>query len=302
MPMAYWKHYSIPGSVQEALSVLADCPGAARVIAGGTDLLLDLSQGRLPPVHTLVDVTRIPELQAVREEGGRIFVGAAVTHAQILRSDLLRSSAACLVEASALIGGPQVRNVATIGGNVAHALPAGDGTIALLALDAEGLLAGPEGTRWEPVERLFEGPGVAAFLRDREILVGFRFAPARPPARTAFRRVMRPQGVAIAILNTAVWVRWGSRLEIEEIRIALGPAGPRPFRARAAEAVLRGNTLEEDSVEEAASAIRAEAQLRSSPHRATQEYRRHLIGILLGRALRAASPLADREVGPGGRT
>jgi CO/xanthine dehydrogenase FAD-binding subunit len=113
---------------------------------------------------------------------------------------------------------------------------------------------------------------------------------------------MRPQGVAIAILNTAVWVRWGSRLEIEEIRIALGPAGPRPFRARAAEAVLRGNILEEDSVEEAASAIMAEARLRSSPHRATQEYRRHLIGILLGRALRAASPVADREVGPGGRT
>jgi carbon-monoxide dehydrogenase medium subunit len=300
--MAYWEHYSIPGSVHEALSVLAACPGAARVIAGGTDLLLDLSQGRLPPVHTLVDVTRIPELRAVREEGGRIFVGAAVTHAGILGSDLLRSSAACLVEASALIGGPQVRNVATIGGNVAHALPAGDGTIALLALDAEAQLAGPEGMRWEPVERLFEGPGVSAFRRDREILVGFRFAPARPPARTAFRRIMRPQGVAIAILNMAVWVRRGGSLEIEEIRIALGPAGPRPFRARAAEAVLRGSTLQEDSVEEAASAIVAEAQLRSSPHRATREYRQHLIGVLLGRVLRAASPLGDREAGPGAHT
>jgi carbon-monoxide dehydrogenase medium subunit len=283
--MAHWKHYSTPRSVEEAVAALAGCPGTARVVAGGTDLLLDIGQGRVAPVHTLVDVTRIPDLRSVREEGDAVFVGAAVTHAEIISNPLLKSAAACLVEACSLIGGPQVRNVATIGGNVAHALPAGDGTIALLALDAEALLAGPDGSRWTPLDGFFEAPGVPTFSRDREIVVGFRFPSARPPVRTAFRRIMRPQGVAIAILNMAVWVRWGEGQRIEEIRIAIGPAGPHPFRARATEASLRGCVPGPASVAAAVRALQGEAKFRTSPHRATEEYRRDLAGVLLRRVL-----------------
>jgi carbon-monoxide dehydrogenase medium subunit len=275
--------------VNEALAALAEAPGPCRLIAGGTDLLLDLEQGRHPAVHTLVDVTQIPELRGIRDEGGTVFVGAAVTHSEIASSDLLRGTATCLTEASALIGGPQVRNVATIGGNVAHALPAADGTIALLSLEAEALIAGPEGRRWQPLETLFEAPGTPAFRREYEMIVGFRFAPARSPIRTAFGRIMRPQGVAIAIMNMAAWVRWGEAGRIEDVRLSLGPAGPRPRRARAAEAALRGKVLSPDTLAEAAWALEDEVRLRTSRHRATQEYRKRLLRVLLGRVMRAAS-------------
>jgi carbon-monoxide dehydrogenase medium subunit len=132
-----------------------------------------------------------------------------------------------------------VRNVATLGGNVAHALPAADGTIALLALDATAEIVSLEGRRRVPMEQLFAGPGQSTLQPRGEILVGFLLQRRGPGQASAFRRVMRPQGVAIAILNTAIWLE---RQEgcIRDIRIAVGPAGPTPFRARQTEATLRG--------------------------------------------------------------
>jgi len=293
--MALWQHYATPGSVDEALAALSESHGPSRVIAGGTDLLLDLDQGRTPPVHTLIDVTRISEMRAIRETEPAIFVGAAATHAEIVSSALLQETAACLVEACSLIGGPQVRNVATLGGNVAHALPAGDGTIALLALAAEAWIAGPHGRRWEPVDSLIRSPGVPTFQRESEILVGFRFAPATPSAQTCFRRVMRPQGVAIAILNMAAWIRWGEAGRVEDVRLAVGPAGPRPLRARAAEACLRGSTLEAADLARAARELDREVHLRTSPHRATAEYRHLLLEVILRRVLRGTRPAAEGQ-------
>ena len=205
--MPTWQHYLQPQSVDEALRYLQTAPGPARVIAGGTDLLIDLQQGRHPPVSTLVDVSCIPEMREIRAEDGIIHLGAAVTHAEIVRSPLLARAAPCLVEACGLIGGPQVRNVATLGGNVAHALPAGDGTIALLALGAEVQVAGPGGRRWLPVEDLFLAPGRTVLDGKPELLLGFRLPMPGPGEASAFQRVMRPQGVAIAILNMAVHLR-----------------------------------------------------------------------------------------------
>jgi len=293
--MALWKRYTTPESVDDALRALVESPGPSRVIAGGTDLLLDLEQGRHPPVHTLIDVTRIPEMRVIREDGETIYIGAAITHTEIDSNALLQRAATCLTEAAALIGGPQVRNVATIGGNVGHALPAADGTIALIALGAEALVAGPDGRRWIPLERLFEAPGVPTFRREREILVGFRFGHATPPAYTAFRRVMRPQGVAIAILNMAAWVRWGVSERIDDVRLAIGPAGPRPLRAYATEAALRGVAPGAADLARAAGVLEGEARLRTSPHRATVEYRRLLLGVLLARVLRAAQPASENR-------
>ncbi len=131
--MKYWNHYLLPSTVDEALPSLSEASGGARVVAGGTDLLLDIRQGRHPYVDTRVDVTRIPELRVIQSDSSGIYVSSAVTHREITESQLLREHANCLVEACSLIAGPQVRNVATIGGNVAHALPTGDGSIALLA-------------------------------------------------------------------------------------------------------------------------------------------------------------------------
>jgi len=289
--MVLWERYLNPTSIQEAMQALQGAAYGARVIAGGTDLLLEIQQGRRPPVHTLIDITRIPELQTIDYSDDEINLGAAATHRAILENPLLNREARCLVEACALIGGPQVRNVATIGGNVAHALPAGDGTIALLALDAQAQLATADGTLWKPLEELFAAPGKPTFDPGREMLVGFRFRRQRPSEATAFRRVMRPQGVAIAILNMAVWVRKREDGALEDIRLAVGPAGPTPFRARRTEEVLRGGELTAQSLEHAQQTLLDEARVRASPHRATADYRRLLLGVLLERVLVAAGAL-----------
>lgn len=295
--MAFWQTYLTPGSLADALAALRESRGSARVIAGGTDLLLDLQQGRHPPLDTLIDLSRVPELREIREEGDAIFLGAAVTHAELLANPLVSAHAACLGQACALIGGPQVRNVATLGGNVAHALPAADAAIALVALAARAELATFEARRETPIEALFAGPGQVTFDRAHTILVGFQIRKRQPGEGSAFDRVMRPQGVAIAILNMALWVRLEASNRIAEARLAVGPSGPRPARARLAEAALLGQPAEQVDLTHVIDALRAECRLRSSPHRATHEYRRHLLAVLLSRTLPAALQGARRGAG-----
>lgn len=291
--MSLWNNYYCARSVPEALDALRSAEGSAAVVAGGTDLLLDLQQGRHDPVNTLVDVSGVDEMMRITVEDGHIFVGAAVTHKRILDSALLQKHAACLVDACGLIGGPQVRNVATLGGNVAHALPAADGTIALMALGAEARIASADQQRWVPLESLFTGPGEVTFNRRRELLVGFRFPRRQATEASAFSRVMRPQGVAIAILNAGIWLRVGDGRVIDEFHIAFGPGGPKPFRAQQAEAFLRGKLLEESALILAKQLILDEIKLRTSRHRATEDYRKHLVGVLFDRALAQALARLD---------
>lgn len=286
--MALWQRYMRPKDLREALEALRQNPGSARVIAGGTDLLLDLQKGHQAPLHTLVDLSAIPELKEIRFESDHILVGAVTPLRQVIEHPQLRREASALVEACELIGGPQVRNVATLGGNVAHALPAADGTIALVALEAHACLASSDGIRWLPVLDLFEGPGRPAFDPRREILTAFRLPRIGPGQASAFERVMRPQGVAIAILNLGLWLRVSPGGRMEDLRIAIGPSGPRPFRARRTEAVLRDRIPDPEALVEAARALRSEATFRTSPHRATAEYRDHLSEILLRRTFRKA--------------
>ena len=300
--MAFWDRYYLPTSVDEALARLADNAGGARVVAGGTDLLLELQQGRKPRVAALVDVTRIPEMTTITSEGDSLLVGAAVTHTAIVASDMLAQQATCLVESCGVIGGPQVRNVATLGGNVAHALPAGDGTLSLVALDAEAEVATEAGREWRPVRGLFRGPGKSTLDLTRELIVRFRLRAARAELgeASAFKRIMRPQGVALPILGLAVWVAV-ERGVMRAARLALGPAGPVPLRAEQAEALLAGRVLDEAVLGEVVDALWAEAQLRTSPHRATAAYRHEMVAVLAGRALRLAVQRATTgEVTPEG--
>jgi len=285
--MTIWTYYHLAKNIPDALRALTEAPGPARLIAGGTDFLLDLQQGRHPPVHTLVDITRVPEMTALEVRQGRLYVGAAVPLNQIVASPLVGQHAQALVEAAGLIGGPQVRNTATLGGNVAHALPAGDGTIALLALDAQAEVADQSGFRIVPIKALFSGPGRSTLDPHREVLTGF-YLPLRGPGQgSSFYRIMRPQGVAIAILNMGLWLqREGDR--IFDIRIAIGPSGPTPYRASAAEEALRSQSPSGQAIEYAIKALLDEAQFRTSRHRATAGYRSEMALVLLKETLSAA--------------
>lgn len=285
--MERWQVYHIAHSVADALDALARAPGPARVIAGGTDLLLDIEQGRHPPVHTLVDITRIPELTAIALRPDGLYIGAAAPLSRIVTSPLVVHHAQALAQACALIGGPQVRNVATLGGNVAHALPAADGAIALIALDATAEIADRRGRRCQPVAELYRGPGRSALDPQGELIVGFHLPLRRKGQTSAFRRVMRPQGVAIAILNMAVWLERQGDV-ITAIRIAAGPTGPVPRRLTATEQALCGCAATETALAEALTALLAEAHFRSSPHRSSAAYRRHLAAVLLRETVMAA--------------
>lgn len=277
--MKLWHSYHIAKGVDDALQALGGQSENACVIAGGTDLLLDLQQGRRAPVALLVDVTRIPELNRLEVRENDAFIGAGVPLNRVIDAAWVASEATALFEACSLIGGPQVRNTATLGGNVGHALPAADGTIALLASAGMAELAGPYGRRHVPVEELFLGPGKSALLPGKELLVGFHLPRRQAGQGSAFRRVMRPQGVAIAILNMGMTI-WRERDLVGEIRIAVGPAGPVPFRARQTEMHLRGKAPTPEILKEAAATLLQEASFRTSPHRATAEYRRRMAVIL----------------------
>ncbi len=298
--MSTWKHYYVAHSIEDAIGALRSSSGPARPIAGGTDYLLELQQGQHSPVDTLIDITCIPELNRLEIQSGELFIGAAVPVSQVTDSVLVREHALAVSEACGLIGGPQVRNTATLGGNVAHALPAADGMIGLVALDAEALVASSAGLRRVPILSLFAGPGKSTLLADQEILVGFYLPLRQSGQASAFSRIMRPQGVALPILNLAVWLeREGDR--VRDVRIAVGPAGPTPQRALAIEQVLRGEKFEPAVISRAETVWREVMRFRTSPHRSTAEYRHHLSGSLFEKVIgmaweRAALAVAGSPV------
>lgn len=281
--------YVMARSLQDALETLRIPDRSKAVIAGGTDLLLDIQQGRHAQPDILLDISEIDEMKHIQLHGDMVYLGGAVTHAEIVHSELLQEHARCVVEGCGLIGGPQVRNVATIGGNIAHALPAGDGTISLLALDAQVKITSLSGkSRWEPLVDIFSGPGEVTFDRNQELVVGFRFPAKGEGEASAFHRVMRPQGVAIAILNMAAWVKIDTSEKFEDVHISCGPAGPRPFRAYQTEAYLKGEHYGEGVFNQACKILENEVSLRTSRHRATEAYRQQLLPVLLREVLETA--------------
>lgn len=292
--MNLWQNYIRPKNLSEAMDAFATAPRPLAPIAGGTDLLLDLEQGRHSSVQTLIDVTSIAEMTLLEVRGDELFIGAAVPVNRIVLDPLAVAHAQALTEACNLIAGPQVRNVATLGGNVAHALPAADGTIALLALDAEAEIASASGTRRIQFKELFVGPGKSSLRHGEELIVGFYF-PIHQTLKVSqtfrvsscFQRIMRPQGVALPILNCAVWLERGENV-IKDVRIAVGPGGGTPFRAAQAEDVLRGKSLTEEMFEAALKALLAQAHFRTSARRASADYRQHLVVTLFKETLESA--------------
>jgi carbon-monoxide dehydrogenase medium subunit len=274
--MNLWQQYLRPQNLLEAMQAFSSAPRPLAPIAGGTDLLLDLEQGRHSPVHTLIDVTGIKEMLALEVRDDFLFVGAGIPINRVVADPLTARHAQALVEAGSLIAGPQVRNVATLGGNVAHALPAADGTIALLALDAQAEIASVSGTRRIPFKELFLGPGKSALRHGEELLVGFHLPLQKKNQASCFKRIMRPQGVALPILNCAVWLERANDT-IKDIRIAIGPGSGTPFRATEAENTLHGKIFKDESLNFALDSLLSQAQFRTSPRRASADYRQHIV-------------------------
>jgi len=301
--MNLWQEYKRPVSISEAIQDLTSASGSVKPIAGGTDLLLDLKQGRHAPVHTLIDLTFVPEMTALELRGNELYIGAAVPANRIALDPLVSAHAQALVEACDLIAGPQVRNVATLGGNAAHALPAADGTIALTALDAQAEVAShapaavPGGeivtTRRMSFTSLFLGPGKSALNKSAELIVGFYIPQTKKGQASCFKRIMRPQGVALPILNCAVWLEREKDI-VKDIHIAVGPGGATPFRATEAENTLRGQPFSDEAFNRTLESLLGQAHFRNSARRASADYRKHIVGGLFRDTLETAWKRAEQ--------
>ena len=286
-----WESYHTPESVEEALELLQHYDGNARVVGGGTDLLVEIRRGLRRPFKAMVDVTGIAGLCDISEDHEYMVIGCGVTHAEIVNDERIARHGTCLAESCGVIGGPQVRNTGTLAGNVAHALPAGDGTIGLLALGGEVEIASAEGARWMPAKDTFLGPGKSVIDRQREVLTRLRFRPTGTGEGSAFHRVMRPQGLCLPIISMA------ARLAVDgdtvtAASIGMGPVGPVPWFAEAAAEVLVGGATSTEQYEKAVDVVLDKVTLRASKYRATEEYRstmvRTYLPIILARAAERA--------------
>ncbi len=272
--MTIWKEYLLANSLTQAFQYLESSNDITCWVAGGTDLMLEIQQGRHTLVDRMVDLNTIPQLGVLEIQGNDLLIGAGVPVSIIATSEVVKEHARAVSEATRLIGGPQVRNVATLGGNVAHALPAADGMISLVAMDATAIIAQKEGIEEQPILNLFKGPGISALTRNQIILL-FRIKQREEGEGSAFQRIMRPQGVALPILNLAIWVKREDDM-ILDIRIVFGPSGPVPSRAIKVEEILRGKRLTQDALDGALAAIKTTVNFRTSKNRATADYRHQI--------------------------
>lgn len=290
-----WDDYLFPQSVEEVLEMLQTHGGQARIIAGGTDVVIQSERGRIP-ARVMADITRIPGLSGVEERDGFIYVGAQVTHARVAASLLIQRRANVLAEACGWVGGPQIRNVGTLVGNVVNALPAADGAIALFALDAEAEVVERTGRRWTAIADLYAGVGRCTVDSCEAMITQLRFPALGDGEAGAFERLAKRKALILPILNAAgvVGLEGG---KVKMARIALGPVATTPFVATQASESLIGAVADEASIAEAALLASQAAQPRDSLLRGTAEYRKSMVEVLVRRALTRAVARASGEEG-----
>ncbi len=231
--------YLRPASLDEAVTALAQARGQARVLAGGSDLMIELRKERLSGAEMagqLVDVADLPELAGARLQGDRIILGAGLTFAQCQEHPLLLERLPLLTQAARSVGSLQIRQVATLGGNVGNMSPAGDGVTALVGLGACARLASAQGLREVLVEDLVAAKG----LGPGEIIVNFSLASPAQPLAASFRKVIRRAAVGIARFNLAVQLGLDDAGLISEARLGAGAVFASPRRLTALEGMLLG--------------------------------------------------------------
>lgn len=282
--MRYFE-YLRPASLEEAVSFLDSHRGECKVLAGGTDLLVRLQRWALEPRY-VVNLKGIPGLASIEAtDGGGLRIGALSTLCQVAESPLVPAGFGVLAKAAARIGSVQVRNLATIGGNLCNAAPSADMAPPLMALGARLVISGKSGERSLPLEEFFLGPGETGLGPD-EVLTHI-LVPQPPPGTVClYWKQGGRQAMDIAIIGVAVALRPSGSL-CQGVRIVLGAVAPVPMRARAAEAFLEGKTPTEEVAREAGRLASEEAQPISDV-RASEYYRRKLVAVFVRRLVAEA--------------
>ena len=280
MPIAHEFEYAKPASLDEAVAVLTERGEGARVLAGGTDVVAQLRDDIISP-DILVDIKGIEGLSDIRLAGDRLLLGPLVTFTDLIESDVIRESFPLFYEMAVQVASKGVRNRATVVGNICSAVPSCDGGPILLVHDAHVLLLNSGGERTVPIGEWFTGPKKSD-LRTGELVVGLEMSAAASACAGSFVKLGRYQGEDLAQASVAILVS-----PDYEYRVAFGAVGPTPVRARKLESAIRGQEPSDEMLEIARKAISRE----TSPItdiRATAEYRKHMLEVMLERGIRAA--------------
>lgn len=286
--------YHEPVTLGEAVQILAAAGDGARVLAGGTDLIVDMKTGRMRP-STIVNLKRIPGLTGVDDDEGGTRIGALTKVPVVENSQLVQERHPALAQAASILASPPVRALATIGGNVGRASPASDLGPALIVHEARATIEGAEGSRTELVDDLYVGPG-ATSLAPSDIITSFNLPQPPPGFGSAHVKLgKRGSGTDIALAGVSASVVIGGSGEIVDCRIALASLGPTPFRATGTESLLRSELPTEALLAAAAESASGEAKP-IGDMRASASYRTRLARVLTLRALHGAMESAGVRV------
>jgi aerobic carbon-monoxide dehydrogenase medium subunit len=276
---------AMPGSVDECLTVLAQRGSEAKLVAGGTDLLPQMKNGVTRP-GCVVDISRLSELRSIAlDASGGLRLGAAVAARQIERDARLSKAFPSLVESAALVGSIQIRNLATVGGNLCNAAPSADMAPPLIVLEAEAVIAGPNRRRRVPLATFFEGVRKTVLGPD-ELLIELMVPAPGPRSGGHYLRHTPRRELDIAVVGVASQITLSNGV-CGKARIALASVAPTPVRATAAERVLEGQPLTKERIEEAAT-LAVEAARPISDQRGSVDFRKHLVRVLTRRTLTTA--------------
>jgi CO/xanthine dehydrogenase FAD-binding subunit len=273
--------YSAPSTVEEAVGILASASGMAKVLSGGTDLLVQMRSGRVKP-NVIVDIKKIPGIAGIHEKDGGFAIGAATSGAELGECDALVQAWPGVVEGANLIGSTQVQGRATLAGNLCNASPAADSVPALIAARATCVIAGPNGQREAPVEGIATGPGRTS-LKPGEFIVAFHL-PKRPPhSGDAYLRFIPRTEMDIAVVGAAVNVTLDAGGVCADARVVLGAVAPTAVVVDEAAKALIGHKLDEATLAALDKAARGACKP-IDDKRGTIEYRTKVAGVMARRA------------------
>jgi carbon-monoxide dehydrogenase medium subunit len=284
--------YLEPHNVRQAISMLKKYGDQARIVAGSTDFLVRWRTGVWQPRY-VINLQHLPALGRISySTRNGLRLGALVTVQAIETHPVIREKYPALATGATSFAGIQVRNLATVGGNVCNASPAGDTLPALLAFEAQCKIVGPEGERWVPLDQFFKGPGSTA-LRPGEILTELRLPPPASNSGSLYIKHSPRGAMDIAAVGVASVVSLRDRGSVcEDVKIAMGAVAPTPIRAYSAEEMLRGQTITPELIK----SVAQEAQSRAAPIddvRASAAYRKSVVGVLAQRTLERAVEMAQ---------
>jgi CO/xanthine dehydrogenase FAD-binding subunit len=289
--------YLAPKTMDEAISLHQSYGDRAKYIAGGTDVLVKIKEGKLAPDY-LISLKNIinQERPYLNHETGELFIGAFITHRSIEKSSVIQLNYPILHDAVKNIGSVQIRNVATIGGNLVNAVPSADGAIPLIALDGKAHIYGTKGHRSVDLRRFFLGPGQCDLERG-EILIEIIIPPPLPRSSGAYMKHGRREAMELPMLGVGVVLGLEENMTTcARARICLGVAAPTPLRCLEAEKYLVGKAIDENSLAEAGRIAGEESRVRDSI-RGLAWYRREMVGVLVKRMGLMALQRAQQKSG-----